>query len=62
MNMMEETPKGPRKQDWIVLTPEQLKSRRSRNIAIALSVAAFMALFYVVTIVKLGGAVTRPPV
>jgi hypothetical protein len=46
----------------VVLTPEQEKSRRARNIAIGLAVGAFIALFYVVTIVKLGAAVTRPPV
>jgi hypothetical protein len=45
----------------IVLTQEQEKSRRARNIAIALALAGFMLLFYVVTIVKLGGAVPRPP-
>jgi len=46
----------------VVLTPEQVKSRRARNIAIGLAVGLFIALFYVVTIVKLGSAVTRPPV
>jgi hypothetical protein len=45
----------------VVLTPEQQSSRRARNIAIGLAIACFIALFYVVTIVKLGGAVTRPP-
>lgn len=38
----------------LTLTPEQLRSRRARNIAIALAIAAFMLIFYVVTIVKLG--------
>jgi hypothetical protein len=46
----------------MILTPEQEKSRRARNIAIALAIAAFMLLFYVLTIVKLGGAVARPPI
>ena len=36
------------------LTPEQAKSRRSRNIAIALSVSFRVVLFYVVTVAKLG--------
>ena len=36
------------------LTPEQIKSRRARNVAIALSVAALVVLFYVVTVAKLG--------
>ncbi len=47
--------------DGVVLTPEQQSSRRARNIAIGLALACFIALFYVVTIVKLGGAVARAP-
>jgi hypothetical protein len=43
------------------LTPEQIKSRRARNIAIGLAVAAMVALFYAVTIVKLGPAVLSRP-
>jgi hypothetical protein len=62
LNMVGETPNGSREETGIVLTPEQLKSRRARNVAIGLAVAAFIALLYVVTIVKLGGAVARPPV
>lgn len=46
-------------QNGIVLTPEQAKSRRARNIAIGVAIALFIALFYVVTIVKLGGAVVH---
>ncbi len=46
----------------ILLTPEQLKSRRQRNVAIGLAIGLFVLLFYAVTIVKLapgllGGAV-----
>lgn len=45
----------------VTLTPEQAKSRRQRNIAIALAVGFFVLLFYVVTIVKLGpGVLNRP--
>jgi len=45
----------------IVLTPEQLKSRRQRSIAIGLAVGFFVLLFYAVTIVKLGpGVLDRP--
>ncbi len=62
LNMVGETPNASREETGIVLTPEQLKSRRARNVAIGLAVAAFIALLYVVTIVKLGGAVARPPV
>ena len=45
----------------IVLTAEQLRRRRARSIAIALSLAALVVLFYVITIVKLGpNVLTRP--
>lgn len=37
----------------IVLTPEQKRSRRNRNIAIGVAVGFFVILFYVVTIAKL---------
>jgi hypothetical protein len=51
----EREPKG------IVLTPEQLKSRRQRNIAIGLAVGFLVLLFYAVTIVKVGpGVLNRP--
>jgi hypothetical protein len=43
--------------EGVALTPEQEKSRRARNIAIGVAVALFVALFYFVTIVKLGGNV-----
>ncbi len=44
-------------EDGVVLTPEQEKSRRARNIAIGITVALLAVLFYAVTVVKLGGAV-----
>jgi hypothetical protein len=45
----------------IVLTDEQKRRRRARSIAIALALGALVALFYVVTIVKLGpGVLLRP--
>lgn len=45
------------------LTPEEAKSRRSRNIAIALGIVFLIVLFYVVTITKLGiGVVIRPSI
>lgn len=45
----------------IVLTPEQAKRRRQRNVAIGLAVGCFVLLFYLVTIVKLGpGVLDRP--
>jgi hypothetical protein len=45
--------------DGVVLTPEQARSRRSRNIAIGVTVALLAVLFYAVTVVKLGGAVAN---
>ena len=50
--------RGP---DGIVLTEEQKRRRRARNIAIALSLGALVVLFYLVTIVKLGPAVLIRP-
>ena len=44
----------PSHENGVVLTPAQLKARRQRNIAIGLVVALLCALFYAVTIAKLG--------
>ena len=44
-------------ENGVRLTEEQRRRRRSRSIAIALVLAALVALFYVVTIVKLGSNV-----
>lgn len=46
-------------EEGVVLTPEQARSRRARNIAIAVTVALLAALFYALTLVKLGGAVAN---
>ena len=42
------------------LTPQELRSRRARNIALGLAIGALVVLFYAVTIVKLGPGVLRP--
>ena len=42
-----------------VLTPQQAKSRKARNIAIGLAVGFMVVLFYVVTIAKLGGNILK---
>jgi hypothetical protein len=55
-------PKGQGQQgadDGVVLTPEQARNRRARNIAIGVTVALLVALFYAVTVVKLGGVVAN---
>lgn len=41
------------------LTPEERSKRSQRNWAIALVLVAFVVLVFVVTIVKLGGAVAE---
>jgi hypothetical protein len=46
-------------EDGVVLTAEEAKSRRARNIAIGITVALLAVLFYAVTLVKLGGAVAN---
>lgn len=43
------------------LTPEEKKKRRQRSLAIAGVLIAFVALIYVVTIVKIGGNVASRP-
>jgi hypothetical protein len=37
-----------------MLTPEQARSRRARNLAISLTIGALAILFYGITLVKLG--------
>jgi thiol:disulfide interchange protein len=49
------------REDGIILTEEQKRRRRHRSIAIALVLGALVALFYIVTIVKLGPGVVRRP-
>lgn len=45
----------------LVLTPQQVRSRRTRNIAVGLLVGLLIVLIYVLTIAKLGpGVLDRP--
>jgi len=37
----------------VILTPEELKARKRRNFWIALSVGAFMALVFAITLVQM---------
>jgi hypothetical protein len=37
------------------LTPEEMRTRRRRSIALALVLGAFAVVFFVTTIVRLGG-------
>jgi hypothetical protein len=41
--------------DTVKLNEAQKKSRRGRNIALGLVLAALVVLFYIVTMIKLGG-------
>jgi len=49
-----------REEEGIVLTEAQKRARRSRSIAIALSLAALVILFYIVTLVKGPVVLMRP--
>jgi hypothetical protein len=46
--------------EGIVLTEAQLKSRRQRSIAIALTLGVLVLLFFAVTIVKGPAVLNRP--
>ena len=50
----------PHKDDGVVLTEAQKRARRSRSIAIALSLVALVVLFYVMTLVKGPMVLIRP--
>jgi hypothetical protein len=43
------------------LAPEQVRRRKARSLAIAISLAILVGLFYVVTIAKLGANVLNRP-
>ena len=42
------------------MEPERLRRLRSRNLALALTLGGFAVLFFVITLVKLGGNVFGP--
>lgn len=41
----------------VVLSPAQKRSRRARNVAIAIAIGALVLIVYALTIAKLGGHV-----
>ena len=41
--------------ETVEVTDKQKRSRRNRNVALGLVLAALVGLFYVITIVKIGG-------
>jgi hypothetical protein len=45
----------------VILTPEELKARKRRNVWIALSIGAFVLLVFMITVTKLqAGILDRP--
>ena len=48
------------KQEGIVLTEAQIRSRRQRSIAIALALGVLVLLFFAVTLVKGPAVLIRP--
>ncbi len=47
--------------DRVTLTESQKKARRSRSVALGLALAALVAIFYVVTLLKFGPAILNRP-
>jgi hypothetical protein len=47
-------------QTGVRLTEQQLRARRARSIAIAVSLGVLVVLFYIVTLVKGPGVLVRP--
>ena len=58
--MNDQSPETSRQPEGIVLTPEQLKRRKGRSVALALLLLALVVLFYAVTLVKGPGVLHRP--
>lgn len=46
----------------VVLTPEEKRRQRIRSIAIAFTLAGLVLLFYLVTLLRLGGNVFNRPI
>ena len=44
-----------------VLVPDEQKQRKQRNLAIALGLAAFILIVFLVTVLRIGGAVADRP-
>ncbi len=57
---MNDESNGQEPEPGIRLTPEQQRARRARSIAIAVSLAVLVILFYIVTLVKGPGVLVRP--
>ncbi len=46
--------------EFVKLTPEQEKARKRRNVMLALSIAAFMVLVFIITMTKIGETGAAP--
>jgi len=57
---MNDASKGQKPQTGIKLTEQQMRARRARSIAIAVSLGILVALFYIVTLVKGPAVLVRP--
>jgi hypothetical protein len=53
---------APDKEAPIILTRQEKRRQRTRSIAIGLALAALVVIFYLVTIVRLGGNVFNRPI
>ena len=47
--------------DTAALVPDEQKQRKQRNLAIALGLGAFILIVFLVTILRIGGAVADRP-
>lgn len=49
------------KQEFVTMTPQQKKARRSRSLALGLALAAFVVVMYLVTFVKMDPSILNRP-
>jgi hypothetical protein len=53
---------APEQQGTVILTAEEKRRQRARSIAIGFALAGLVVIFYLVTIVRLGGNVFNRPI
>jgi hypothetical protein len=51
----------PINENGVVLTEAQKQARRRRNIALALVIGGLCALFYLITVFKMGAGIMKRP-
>jgi predicted nucleic acid-binding Zn ribbon protein len=52
----------PEQEGTVILTDEEKRRRRTRSIAIAFALVGLVVMFYLVTILRLGGNVFNRPI